>query len=228
MEYIFKRGKVINVIKCQSSNNKKLGLYNLVIQTYHIGVEQFSNFRNDSSNCGNCSYSYNMNNGVSGGCYTHKGYQYLGIRAMVKRLSTMNIKSFDKELFNAFVKYISQYDIILCRFGAYGEPINLPIKVIERLIKVSNSHTGYTQQWNNPKYQKYSKYFMASTRGIFETKVANSLGFRAFESSIEKASNIALCPASKKFTGKKKTCVQCKACDGIANGKKNNIFIYKH
>lgn len=228
MEYIFKDKKVIHVIQCKPSANKKLGMYNMVIQTYHFSEEQLTDFRNDKANCLDCPYSYNQNEGKSGGCYVHKGYQGLGIRAMVKRLSKMSIPDFNQEHFNSFIAYASSYNIELTRLGAYGEPALLPLRVVGKLTRISKGYTGYTHQWGKPEVKGYSKYLMASTHSRFETSAANSLGFRAFQSAETKDSKMAVCPASKEFTGKKKTCVECAACNGTQNGRKNNLFIQKH
>lgn len=228
VEYKFKKNGVIHVIQCKPSMNKKLGLYEMMIQTYHISEEQLQDYRNDSANCLDCQYSYNQNGGESGGCYTHKGYQGMGIKSMIKRLSKVDIGAYNKAAFDGFIGYISQFTITLCRLGAYGEPVLMPLNMIEKLVKASKKHTGYTHQWNKPEYLNYSKYLMASTHSKFETAVANSLGYRAFESNTELDRKMPICPASKKFTGEKKTCVQCVACCGTFNKKSNNIFIYKH
>lgn len=228
IEYIFKRKGIIHVIQCKPSANRKLGLYKMVIQTYHFSESQLYNFKDDVLNCMGCPYSFNMNAGKSGGCYCHKGYQAMGLTAMVNRLKKLEIGKFNKILFNSFINYISQYDIQLCRVGAYGEGVLLPISVIKSIIKISKAHTAYTHAWTDPKYRKYNKYFMASTHNQFETAIANSYGFRAFQSSIIKDKKMAICPASKEFTGNKKTCIQCAACDGTSNNKKSNIFILKH
>lgn len=68
---------------------------------------------------------------------------------------------------------------------------------------------------------------MASTHGYFESLVANSLGWRAFESSPKADVKTPVCPASKEF-GKKLTCIECGACGGVKKGQTNNIFIKTH
>lgn len=228
IEHKFKKDGIIHVIQLKPSENKKLGKFNLVIQTYHFSEDQLQDFKNDAANCLDCPYSYNMNGGKSGGCYTHKGYQGMGIKSMVKRLSKLDIPNYSKDSFNSFIKYISDYPVELCRLGAYGEPCLLPLNLMGKLVRVSSKHTGYTHQWNKPEFKAYSKYLMASTHNSFETAIANDLGFRAFESSTIKTKNIAVCPASKEFKGNKKTCTECAACNGTYNRKKNNLFIYKH
>lgn len=228
IEYIFKHEGVIHVIQCKPSENTKIGIFSLVIQTYHISEEQLSDFSNDQLNCLDCPYSYNMNEGKSGGCYTHKGLQGVGIKSMVRRLSKLNIDPFDSTSFNSYIQKIAKFPIQLCRLGAYGEPCLLPLNVIEALIKTSKTHTGYTHQWNKEEYKDYSKYLMASTHNSFETSIANDMGFRAFESNKVKEKTVAICPASKEFKGNKKTCVECAACCGTVSSKKSNIFIYKH
>lgn len=227
-EYIFKEGRVINVIQCKPSANKKLGINNMIIQTYHFSEDQLTDFRNDKDNCLDCPYSFNQNGGKSGKCYTHKGMQLLGLKSMLKRLSKMPIPTFSQDNFDKFTTYVSSYTVELTRLGAYGEPTLLPIQVLDRITSLAKGHTGYTHQWGKPEVKDYSKYLMASTHNKFETSAANSLGFRAFQSADVQDTKMAICPASKEFTGKKKTCVECTACNGTKNGRKNNLFIQKH
>jgi len=228
IEHKFKKDGVIHVIQCKPSANKKIGMFSMVIQTYHFSEEQFIDFKDDAKNCLDCPYSYNMNGGKTGGCYTHSGMQGMGLRSMLRRLKKLEIPDYDKQSFNNFVSYIKQFPIELCRLGAYGEPCLLPLRLIGKLVKLSKAHSGYTHQWGKEQYKGYSKYLMASTHNMFETAIANDLGFRAFESSKKMDKKMPMCPAAKEFKGKSKTCVQCAACCGTVKKQTNNIFIFKH
>lgn len=232
MEYIFQSDNIIHVLKTKASENSKLG-FGYIVHTYHWSVDQVSSgsFTNDSHNCMDCPYSYNQNNGKSGGCYTHNGMQGQGLRSMLKRLHKLfaagEIKQFNEKDFNTFVLTSKKASPVLTRLGVYGEPLTLPIDVMEKIVNISKSHTGYTHQWNKDSAIPYSKYLMASTHNIFETLIAEKRGFRCFQSSKEKDAKMPVCPASKEM-GYKLTCVECKACNGKATNLTKSIFIHKH
>lgn len=232
MEYIFQSGDIIHVLKTKPSENSKLG-FGFVVHTYHWSLDQIATgvFTNDAHNCMDCPYSYNQNGGKTGGCYTHGGPQGKGLRSMLKRLHRLygegKIESFNKNLFNAFLTLSSSASPVLTRLGVYGEPITLPLNVMGKLVRISKSHTGYTHQWNKDTAGEYSKYLMASTHNTFETLIAESRGYRSFQSSKQKDAKMPVCPASKEMNYKL-TCIQCKACDGKASGKSKSIFIHKH
>lgn len=221
--YTFTYNNVVHVLQTKPSANKKIGV-GYTVQTYHFSFEQVrnNNLVLDSGNCFDCPFSFNRNEGKSGGCYCHKDKQLLGIKAMLRRLSKLSIEPLRKDKLNSFLIISKELKPSTTRMGAYGEPVTLPLNVVGKLCRLSPKHTGYTHQYT--KLQGYSKYLMASTHNAFETSLANSLGFRAF--SVD--GNGAVCPAAKEFKGKKKTCVECGACDGTSKNRKNNIKIKKH
>lgn len=231
VEYIFEKDKIVHVLVCKPSANRKLGV-GYIVHTYHFSVEQVSSgdFTLDSRNCMDCPYSYNMNNGKSGNCYTHGNMMGQGLRSMLKRLKRLwgesKIDKYNKNKFDGFISACSLFTPVLSRLGVYGEPITLPLHNIKKLIEVSIKHTGYTHQWSIHN-KKYAKYLMASTHSAFESNMANNIGWRSFESSKVKELTMPTCPAAKEFTGNKLTCVTCGACNGKIGGR-NNIHIKKH
>jgi hypothetical protein len=116
------------------------------------------------------------------------------------------------------------------RFGAYGEPVLIPFKIVREIAVYSFGWTGYTHQWKSPLYQAYKAYFMASCDES-DYELANSMGWRAFivkpESTVFEQGTAAVCPASKEF-GKKLNCVDCLACSGLTGRGKKNIQINLH
>jgi len=233
MEYIFRSGDIIHVLKTKASENSKLG-FGYIVHTYHWSVDQVARgvFNDDAHNCMDCPYSYNQNGGKTGGCYTHGGMQGQGLRSMLKRLHRLYGEGkidnkLNKGKLDNFISLSSAAGTVLTRLGVYGEPITLPLNVMGKLVRISKSHTGYTHQWNKEAAIPYAKYLMASTHNQFETLIAESRGFRAFQSSKDKDKKMPVCPASKEMNYKL-TCVECKACDGTVNGKTKSIFIFKH
>lgn len=105
------------------------------------------------------------------------------------------------------------------RFGAYGEPVLIPLDIVKHIIKNSMSYTGYTQQWNNPKYKEYRTIFMASIESDKQLKQTKKLGIRSYrvtnnENDIK--SNEIICPNVTKGI----TCNLCTLCDN--QGKHKN------
>jgi hypothetical protein len=234
MKYIFLKNDIIHSIDFKKSQNSKIGDGN-VIQTYHFSIDQVMNndFTQDKSNCLNCRFSFNQNEGRSGGCYTHKGLQLMGLksklRSLHKAFNDGKIKEFDKSEFDNFIQKISTKKVDLCRFGAYGEPSLLSVDICAKLKKLAKNTTGYTHQWHNIN-EDYSNYFMASIDNTFELAIAKSKGYRSFFATDNKPVNsktITNCPASKE-AGNKTTCVKCSLCNGAQGNSKKDIYILTH
>jgi len=232
LEYIFTNKDQVHVLQTKPSANSKLG-HGYLCTTYHFSISQVqsNNFKDDTNTCFNCPFSFNMNGGKSGGCYTHKGLMLNGLRSMLKRLHRLynegKIKEYNKQSFNRFIDGSAAIKPVLVRLASYGEPCTLDLRLMGKLVRLSDKHTGYSHMWQRPELSGYSKYLMASTHGYFESLVANSLGWRAFESSPKADVKTPVCPASKEF-GKKLTCIECGACGGVKKGQTNNIFIKVH
>jgi len=236
IKYIYRLGNTVNVLNAKVSQNSKIGI-GYIIQTYHYSIEQVmdASLVNDKASCLDCPLSYNQNNGKSGGCYTHKGMQLMGLKSMLRglnrKLNTIN-EFKQSDFFNFVNKVKATNKVDLVRFGAYGEPILLPLKVVEVLSGLSQKTTGYTHQWNKPQYQKYNKFFMSSTHTETERQQAKDLGYRSFfvaTSEIKgfKPQNAVNCPASKE-SSKNLSCIACGLCNGTSRGIKKDIYIMKH
>jgi len=232
IEYIFRNGDQVHVLQTKPSANSKLGA-GYITTTYHYSVSQVehNNFKDDAKTCFDCPYSFSSNGGKSGGCYTHKGLISSGLRSMLNRLHKLHsagrILEYNKDSFNLFISGSAALKPVLTRYASYGEPVSLALNLLGKLAKISKKHVGYSHLWTKPELAGYSKYLMASTHSYFETLVANSLGWRAFESADKADVKTPICPASKEF-GKKLTCIECAACGGVKKGQTNNIFIKTH
>lgn len=232
IEYIYRDNNIIHALVTKPSVNSKLGL-GYVMMTYHFSVEQVENIdiTLDRHNCKKCPLSYTNNKGKSGGCYTHKGLQRFGIIAMMKRLNKLHnlgvIKEFNQELFDAYAKISKNIHPALLRLGTYGEPVLMSSEAIETLTQCARTYTGYTHMWRVKKYNKHNKFIMASTHSHKETMNANKKGFRAFQTGATSSIKMPVCPASKEFKGKRKTCIECASCNGNLK-RTNNIFIKLH
>jgi hypothetical protein len=234
IEYVFRNGDQVHVLQTKPSANSKLGA-GYIVGTYHFSIDQVLSvsLTLDAKTCFSCPYSYNMNGGKSGGCYTHKGLIYSGLRSMLRRLNRLyndnKIQPLDKTKLNNYLLASKTCNPILTRFGNFGEPVLLELRLVGKLARLSNKSSGYTHLWGRPEVKGYSKYLMASVHSSIEAHVAKDLGWRSFiiKDKSAKVSG-AICPAAKEFAGNKKTCVECGACNGTFTGRTNNIIINKH
>lgn len=114
------------------------------------------------------------------------------------------------------------------RFGAYGNPSLLPIAIVQRIVRVCKSHTGYYHDWQSTRKQRYGKFFMASTETPEKLALARAMGFRAFHVSEIQPENTIECLADS--TNGRVKCIDCKlACDGKSgkNGGRD-VWINPH
>jgi hypothetical protein len=234
---IFKDAKNLFVVtKSQTSNNKLTPYKEPIVQTYTFSLDQFNLVKSgvkftmnnfftlDKNNCLDCPYSKNSG---SGECYTHKFNQYMGflssLRSIIKR--DMEIKALNESTFNDIVDLCKDTFV---RFGAYGEPVLMPFKLVQAMANNASKYTGYTHQYRRKLTHKFSAYFMASTHGINDINIAEKIGFRAFDSQL-KNNNIkaVICPASKE-SNYKSNCVTCGLCSGTLGKGKKNVKILIH
>jgi hypothetical protein len=118
------------------------------------------------------------------------------------------------------------------RFGAYGEPVLIPLPIVRAIVAVSNGHTGYTHQWRKPEFSEYRAYIMASCDSMAEYAMAKQLGWRTFRVRTADSAVLAReisCPASDEM-GKRTQCVRCKLCSGStgSNDARKDIVIVVH
>jgi hypothetical protein len=118
------------------------------------------------------------------------------------------------------------------RFGAYGEPILLPLSMVSDLAVVSDGWTGYTHQWRRPEYQAYRRYFMASCDSAADYIMAKEKGWRTFRVRTADESvrwTEIMCPASDEMEHRT-TCENCKLCSGTtgADDTRKDIAIVVH
>jgi hypothetical protein len=102
------------------------------------------------------------------------------------------------------------------RFGAYGDPASVPLRVFSPLARMARRWTGYTHQWKNPRiHSGWKRYVMASTHGPLDTQRARAAGWTTFRIVRNEAELVGerVCPASKEG-GEVVQCIGCCACDG--------------
>jgi hypothetical protein len=118
------------------------------------------------------------------------------------------------------------------RFGAYGEPVLIPLPIVRAIVAIADAWTGYTHQWRKTEYQDFRAYLMASCDSTGERAEAKADGWRVFRARTEDSPVVAgeiMCPASEEM-GKRTQCVRCKLCNGAngANDPRKDIVIIVH
>ena len=104
------------------------------------------------------------------------------------------------------------------RFGAYGEPVLIPRRIVADIAGMADSHTGYTHQWRKAEYQWAAQYFMASCESRIDSAQARLAGWRTFRVSpdVDPMAGLEIsCPASREG-GQRTTCENCGLCCGTA------------
>ena len=154
-----------------------------------------------------------------GTCYVNQGQAPL---AVYRAYKAGKYEALDLDILKAMVKWKA------VRFGAYGEPILIPLDLVKFIAKHSKGFTGYTHQWQNLEYSEYSAYFMASTDNEEQTIRAHQMGFRTFRVKKDNMANLANeidCPNTKSGI----QCRDCQLCDGKGvHGKGKSITINVH
>ena len=92
MQFNFILNDVVHSIDIKKSATPKLAeSSSRILQTYSFSINQIMNksLIDDKDVCFNCPFSYNQNNGRSGGCYTHKGLLSFGLKSKMNRLNKL-------------------------------------------------------------------------------------------------------------------------------------------
>jgi hypothetical protein len=163
--------------------------------------------------CFNCTHLVNKT------CYVNVGQ---APQAVYKAYKAGKYAPLDLDILKALIKWKA------VRFGAYGEPVLIPLHLVKFIAKHARGFTGYTHQWQNLAYLDYKDYFMASTDNISEVVKAHQMGYRTFRVKGENQVNLANeidCPNAT--TGVQ--CRDCTLCDGLGkHGKGKSITAIVH
>lgn len=119
----------------------------------------------------------------------------------------------DKDVLKAMLKWKA------VRFGAYGEPVLIPLDIVKFIASHSRGYTGYTHRWKRLENDDYRDYFMASCDSRDDTLFADMLGWRSFRvhttTDDVKLEREIECPNISKGV----QCRDCQLCDGNGAGK---------
>jgi hypothetical protein len=224
---------IVHSIDIKKSETDKLAAQSsVIIQTYHFSIDQVldKNIKLDTGNCFDCPFSFNQNNGLSGGCYTHSGMIFLGLCAKLTSLNKLllagKIPQYSNDIINHIRNKANKLNIDLLRLGTYGEAVTMPLDFISELIPLAKKHTAYTHLWHLDQYQQYKAYFMSSTDNSLLSSIAKHKGWRVFE--VGENSDSIQCPSDPIIPKENRiSCAKCGLCSGNKLGAKS-IYINQH
>lgn len=208
---------IVGIIVNKSVNTKTGNMHQLHILRSDIHPLAAIENGSDDAICGGC--VHRRSNG--GACYVNVGQGPNAVYNKYKRggYKSVSIKDF-KTLFGD--KKI--------RFGAYGDPLALPLHILVSLKAVVKNNTAYTHQWKNSivdgSSEMVAKFSMASVDNLTEKDEANKAGFRTFRVIVEGEAlqrDEIICP--NETTGV--NCLNCGLCSGNSV-KAKNIAIHVH
>lgn len=223
-------GNVVVLFSLQINGNRKIAYKGqLIINQFTFSRYQWEHaeilskkefFQYDAPNCLDCPFR------GGNGCYATKLHSWFSYRTHIanakKEIKNLpDMADFD---FSHLYKMARKASYLRC--GAYGEPIFVPLEVMQQVQKIIPA-TGYTHQWR--KFPDYATFLMASTHSEEEAQQANAAGFRSYTvilKGTKKPARHSPCPGDLK--NQKSVCSDCLKCAGT-NGKGSaNIFIEKH
>lgn len=101
------------------------------------------------------------------------------------------------------------------RFGAYGDPVHIPLPLMQAIADRAQNWTGYTHQWRNPLFAAYRQLLMASVETLDQALTAGLQGWRSFrvaKHSGDLGQGEIVCVNESRGV----TCEKCGLCKGSA------------
>jgi hypothetical protein len=195
----------------RSVNRKTGDMVQIWILTRGVDPVRAVSTGKDSLICGDCPHRGVKGSGRS--CYVNVGQAPLGIWRAWKRGSYPKLKDY------------SVFAGRAVRFGAYGDPIHIPIQILKSIASVAKRWTGYTHQWRvSPSYRPF---LMASCDSVADQTLAIAQGWRTFRvrTAVEPLmGSEIMCPASPE-AGNRSQCASCGLCRGTSLAAKNIAII---
>ena len=205
--------KTVSIITFASANVKTGDMAQIWILNKDINPVDALKSGASKEVCFNCTHLVNKT------CYVNVGQ---APQSVYKAYKMGKYAPLDLDILKALIKWKA------VRFGAYGEPVLIPLHLVKFIAKHARGFTGYTHQWQNLAYLDYKDYFMASTDNISEVVKAHQMGYRTFRVKGENQVNLANeidCPNAT--TGVQ--CRDCTLCDGLGkHGKGKSITAIVH
>jgi hypothetical protein len=212
--YTLHTTKRIAVIATLETNNRKTGdMVQVWIIRRDINPVEAVKTGKDSLICGDCPHRGDLKTGRKRSCYVNVGQAPNAI-----------YKAFRNGRYPRLP--ISKYAVVFqgrnIRFGAYGDPANIPQEIVESLARVVVKRTGYTHQWRSSEWLK--PFVMASVDTVAEYHAAHAAGWRTFRPTnghVPEFGEILCLSESRGIE-----CTKCGLCNGASSAK--SIYIPVH
>ena len=203
----------VQIITFASANVKTGDMAQVWILNKHIDPVTAKKTGEDSKVCFNCTHRLHNT------CYVNVGQ---APQAVYKAYKAGKYAPLDLDVLKGMIKWKA------VRFGAYGEPVLIPLYLVQFIAKHSRGFTGYTHQWKKLEYLEYRDYFMASCDNDDDVLLAHDYGFRSFRvqktGDTTRQANEIECPNIA--TGVQ--CRDCQLCDGGNKSQGKNIVVPVH
>lgn len=198
---------IIGVITLASNNIKTGNMPSLWILHKTLSPLEASKTGKDTAVCGDCP----MRHFKGGACYVTIFQAPLQVWKSYKKGQYPKLETFEV------------FEGSKMRFGAYGDPLALPVDILVRLKAVVSNNTSYTHQWRKNNIEAVKKLSMASVDNISEAKLAQALGWRTFrvtKNQNDLLPNEIICP---NYTSGIK-CIDCNLCKGTSTKAKSIVI----
>ncbi len=210
---------IANKITSASDNGKTGDMVQTFIMRSDIPPHHAIKTGDDISVCGNCASRPSL-----------KGDKICYVRVYQSPLSVYNayhrgryaVPGID---FNA--KLIPElFSGLAIRFGSYGDPFAVPVKLWLAMASRAKTWTGYSHQWRKAS-KSLATLCMASADNASEVSEANAKGWRTFRVKKLNEQNLVSefgCPAARE-NGQRTNCANCSLCKGSSIVAKNAVII---
>jgi hypothetical protein len=216
--------RVVIMTGFKPSSNRKTGeMLQVWILVKDLDPIQAYKTKQDILICGDCPHRW----ASDGACYVNIGQAPLSIYRAWKR----DRYASGDEWVEYYQNFVLQNNLQI-RWGAYGDPVHIPLAKVVAWNSFAYSWTGYTHQWRNR--PDYVGIFQASCDSLQDKHDAEKLGWKTFRvlyiphnaatdaviyrKQLERDEMI--CPATISDT----TCSKCNKC----NGRSKNVVVQVH
>lgn len=206
---------IVVLLKYDSDNVKTGNMSQIYIIRNDMKPSYALKTGNDDLICGECIHR------VEGTCYVNVPF---GVNSIYQSWLNGNYEALDYRI----MKYKIKNNFV--RFGSYGDPVFIPIELVDYISKNCKGWTGYSHQWQDPQFDAFKRYFMASVDNESEYQKSINLGWRSYRVSTnnDTLNGEIMCPHDSE-SDTPIQCADCRLCDGLGRHKNaRNIAVIVH